>query len=487
MKKQKPAIIIGLAVIACLVLFRCCFNHVPLKTTFAEYLEGKYGEPFTVIRAFKEYHSDRGMCYRIKAKSDRFDDPFVMFAYPASDENSKHVLEVKGKKYEMEDAYPEVIFQNQYLDKLRPLMGELPLMKCRIINEGAAITLDEVAAGMKAYLRDLKHGSWVTVYLLTDDKEAITPEVTQAIQSQMEAYHSYSYDLYIGILKPGKMVSEEEYYKNYDTTYGVFYDFMRNSAAFEDMIHLSGGRGDSTPESREQNGVTDIINEYFDENGYWKDIRALDYVDLSAYENLTIPAEEVAVTQEEIEQIVERLILPYGSKQADTDEMQYPEWNDAFVQEHFHDQYGWNTVEEAENACRKIMSDNKRYAYAANWISREVPVHEIPDALMEACSYIEVQKDLFYAKASNQSFEEYMPLSGGDTLEKYLQNLQSRAEEAARSCLQLQAIAETENLTFDSDDMNSSPNDNPVNTALGEGYRKMKQLQDKACKLLMQS
>ncbi len=184
-KKTTKTIVLSLALIIAIAFVLIHFRTASAKSIFSEYLEEKYGEHFTIIRALKEYHSDRGICYRVKAKSDRFDDPFVMFAYPYPNEYSKYVLEVNGEAYEMQDEYPEVIFQNQYLDKLRPLTGELPLMKCRIEFEGSVYTLAEVATGMKSCLRNPMHPAWVTVYLLTDEKESITPEYIQAIQRQM--------------------------------------------------------------------------------------------------------------------------------------------------------------------------------------------------------------------------------------------------------------------------------------------------------------
>lgn len=253
--KKKKTIIISFVLIIGIAFALFHFNTVYVKSIFSEYLEERYGEPFTIVKAFKEYHSNRGICYRVTAKSNRFDEPFVMYAYPYPNENSRNILEVKGKKYEMEDYYPEVIFQNQYLDELRPLIGELPLMKCRIEFEGSCITLDEMQAGMEACLQK-PHLSWVTVYLLTDEKESITPEYIQAIERQMQAYNSYSYELYIGILRDGEMVSEEEYYKNYDTSHAVFYDFMEKSTAIKKIIHLYGGRGDSAPVNTDENDIS---------------------------------------------------------------------------------------------------------------------------------------------------------------------------------------------------------------------------------------
>lgn len=491
MKKAIKIAVISFIVLGIIFFALHYSNSASAKSTFSEYLEGRYGEPFTIVRVFKEWHSDRGMCYRITAKSDRFDDPFVMFAYPYPDENCNHILEVNGKNYEMEDYYPEVIFQNQYLDELRPLMDRMSLMKCRIINEGSAITLDEAAAGMNIYLRDPKRWSWVTVYLLTDHEDSVTPEFTQAIQSQMESYHCFSYDLYIGILKSGETVSEEEYYKNYDTSYGLFSDYMQNSNAFKDIIHLSGGRDDSNSAGNHEDSIEShlaIINDYFDENGYWKNIHALDYVDLSKYENMELPSEETSVPQEELDRMIKMLIRPYCTTNGqDEDDIQYPELTDAFVQEHFNDQYGWNTVEDVENAYRKIIRDNARYSYIVDWLSQEVPVFEIPASMLDACSYMEVQKDRIHAQESNMSFEEYILVLGCDSLDKYLEHLHSIAEENARTSLQLQAIAETENLVLDANDLEWNPNTNSLEEKLGEGCRKMKLLQEKVRNHLIQS
>ncbi len=112
---------------------------------------------------------------------------------------------------------------------------------------------------------------------------------------------------------------------------------------------------------------------------------------------------------------------------------------------------------------------------------------EIPAPMLDACSYIEVQKDRIYAQACNVSFEEYISMIGCDTLEKYLKHLQSTAEENARTSLQLQAVAETENLVLDANDLELKPNTNSLDEKLGEGYQNMKLLQVKTRNHLIQS
>lgn len=556
MKKNKKSALIGIAVIVCLVFLLFLFNNISVRTTFDRYLKGKYKEPFTIVKAGKNYQGDSGLGYKVIAKSERFDEPFVMRAYPVPVE-SNNLLEIKGEKYAIEDTYPEVIFQNQYIDELRPLTGDLPLMKCRIKLEGSSLTSYEMAEGMNACLQNPKHTSWVTVYLLTDEEESITPEYTDAIIQQMESCKAYSYDMYIGILKDGKTVSEEEYYKNYN----MFLEFMEKSDAIENIIHFTGGNYEDfynwTDEDSAENKAS--INEYFDENGYWKDIRALDYLDLSNYENLTIPAAETAVTQEEVDNMLQLLLKAYGSheyiyegeiKKGDTirvkftfntnsdtadltldsdfpygdklkeefigrsvgesfeikldkadgvqngtasftilsiiGDIQYPEFTDEFVQENFNSKYGWNTVEDAENACRQIISDNKKYAYVKDWLTNEAAISEIPESLIESCLVIEVEKNRFNAEINDMSFDDYISMFV-NSKQDFHNALRQNAENTARECLLLQAVAETENLKLDPDDTALKQDSDSKETALGEGYMKMKLLQAKVLELLIHS
>lgn len=67
----------------------------------------------------------------------------------------------------------------------------------------------------------------------------------------------------------------------------------------------AGSNSASTSGSAASEDVPEMVeidySKYIDENGFWKDIRALDYVTLPEYKGVEIPAEEIEPTEEEIE------------------------------------------------------------------------------------------------------------------------------------------------------------------------------------------
>ena len=67
----------------------------------------------------------------------------------------------------------------------------------------------------------------------------------------------------------------------------------------------AGSNSASTSGSAASEDVPEMVeidySKYIDENGFWKDIHALDYVTLPEYKGVEIPAEEIEPTEEEIE------------------------------------------------------------------------------------------------------------------------------------------------------------------------------------------
>ena len=61
------------------------------------------------------------------------------------------------------------------------------------------------------------------------------------------------------------------------------------------------------------------FSKYIDENGFWKDIRALDYVTLPQYKGVEIPAEEITPTEEELQSNRESLLSQWASYNQITD------------------------------------------------------------------------------------------------------------------------------------------------------------------------
>lgn len=61
------------------------------------------------------------------------------------------------------------------------------------------------------------------------------------------------------------------------------------------------------------------FSKFIDENGFWKDIRALDYVTLPQYKGVEIPAEEIEPTEEELQSNRESLLSQWASYNQITD------------------------------------------------------------------------------------------------------------------------------------------------------------------------
>lgn len=201
---------------------------------FANYLQEKYGEPFTVKKAIKEFRGDRGVIFRVIARSDRFSDTFVMYGYPDPAQDAD-VLTVDGEDYEMWDTYPEVIFQNQYLDELRLVAGDVPLLKCQVKFENQFITKDEMAKGMKECLEAPKKFAFVKVYLIAEP-ETVTPEYQQAIEQQMLTYNPFSQELYLGTLETQPEISLEKTYRDHEYK---FEDYMVDSENLSRVTYTS--------------------------------------------------------------------------------------------------------------------------------------------------------------------------------------------------------------------------------------------------------
>ena len=66
----------------------------------------------------------------------------------------------------------------------------------------------------------------------------------------------------------------------------------------------STGNSASTSGSAASEDVPEMVeidySKYIDENGFWKDIHALDYVTLPEYKGVEIPAEEIEPTEEPV-------------------------------------------------------------------------------------------------------------------------------------------------------------------------------------------
>lgn len=86
------------------------------------------------------------------------------------------------------------------------------------------------------------------------------------------------------------------------------------------LVSCGGAANDdsSTPSSESGSASAPEIpeinfSEGLDETGYWTGIKALDYVTLPEYKGVELPADQLAVTDEEVEQVKSNLLRPHGT------------------------------------------------------------------------------------------------------------------------------------------------------------------------------
>ena len=85
----------------------------------------------------------------------------------------------------------------------------------------------------------------------------------------------------------------------------------------------AGSNSASTSGSAASEDVPEMVeidySKYIDENGFWKDIHALDYVTLPEYKGVEVPAEEIEPTEEEIQSEIDSLLSDHATEKQVTD------------------------------------------------------------------------------------------------------------------------------------------------------------------------
>jgi trigger factor len=78
------------------------------------------------------------------------------------------------------------------------------------------------------------------------------------------------------------------------------------------LVSLTGCSG-------EKDGSSFSYSDGIDENGFWKDITALDYVELYDYSNFTIPSETHTISDEDVQNEIDSLLADYSTSESITD------------------------------------------------------------------------------------------------------------------------------------------------------------------------
>lgn len=128
-------------------------------------------------------------------------------------------------------------------------------------------------------------------------------------------------------------------------------------------------------------------------------------------------------------------------------EKAYPALDDDFVSAKLTAQYGWKTAEEAKAGIEDNIRKSAVEKYVNDYVFDNSEV-SIPESVTE----IEKKAMLNYytslASQYSMSLEDYAKASGYDSADAFAESQKGAIEDSAKSYMILQAIAETENLTF---------------------------------------
>lgn len=341
----------------------------------------------------------------------------------------------------------------------------------------------------------------------------------------------------------------------------------------------------STPSSSEASSAPEIpeinYSEGLDDTGFWTGVKALDYVTLPEYKGVELPADKLAVTDEEVEQVKTNLVTPYGTpeklkegeaKDGDTvyvtyvgkidgeafeggstgdqpasltlgsgqyipgfeeqvvghkvgetfdltvtfpedykdangellpmagkeavftttidsiaGEMQYPVFDDAFVEKNLKAQYGWSNVGEADAGIRETLANSKKYSAVTSYLDENAEVSEVPSAMLDVMTKTNIASAKASAAQYGMEFEQFLQISGIESEEAFEEQVRKDVEAACRQLLTYQAIAETENLEVSDKDIEDAFGENTqqVLDRYGKGYVCLNLMNDKVTELLM--
>ncbi|MDR1798818.1 MAG: FKBP-type peptidyl-prolyl cis-trans isomerase [Bifidobacteriaceae bacterium] len=131
-----------------------------------------------------------------------------------------------------------------------------------------------------------------------------------------------------------------------------------------------------------------------------------------------------------------------------------PEVTDAWVAENLAEDYGWTTVEEMNEGVRADLRHTAIQSYIYTYLTTEVTVSEIPQAVLEHGQKLMVDYYQSYADSYGVSLDEFLvDYVGVESLDALLEQTAGDNETAAIYTLVIQAIAEDAPITVDEADL----------------------------------
>lgn len=134
-------------------------------------------------------------------------------------------------------------------------------------------------------------------------------------------------------------------------------------------------------------------------------------------------------------------------------ETTYPELTDAFVSEHFSEEYGWTTVSEMKDSLTAELQEEAIKKYVQDYLYSEVAVSSVPDSLLQYQEDAMLKYYWDYAQGYGVSLEEFLANQVGVSLEELIENNAEKNAAFMKYILVIQAVAEDAGITATDEDV----------------------------------
>lgn len=237
--KKKWLICIVLSMLMMLGVCGCMDKGKDYKKVTDAYLKEKYAEEFEMVKLSREFSGDVGTYIRAVYLSKRYDEKFTVYCYQATSRDEDTVV-MDGEKYKVSDNYAEVLFQNEYAERLKEQISDATIVKCRIIFDNYSLSKEDVDKGLEYCLNNEQFDSHAKIYVIADS-EKNTEEFISKVKNVVLPYKGYMQYLYLGFVDE---IDEKAFQEQYLENINSFGDYLIESELVDRVEYVGFTRKD---------------------------------------------------------------------------------------------------------------------------------------------------------------------------------------------------------------------------------------------------
>ncbi len=190
-----------------------------------------------------------------------------------------------------------------------------------------------------------------------------------------------------------------------------------------------------------------------DQKGFYKNVKALDFVELGDYLNMDIPKDVYFISDEAIQSQINAISANFITDNQ-TAEKSIPELTDEFVVKNLFPTYGYRTVEDMKAAIRSSMQSSALFDYIRKYLVENMTVKSMPASLVkyQENSLLKTYQDAadFYKMNLADYLRVYVRTS---STERLLEKNRDYINDNAKFSLIMQAIAEKQAISITDNDV----------------------------------